>query len=214
MSFFGETKNFGWVFTISELIAIISAVIGLVMGLTNSDEKLGVGGIVIAAGTIVGALLTLIFAIGVVKGNYIMKFGRFVDDASTPFGVLCGYLAIGGIAGVIIGVTGIVGGIIEGSAISADGILVVVIALIELIIVAIMTDGKKTFADKVIFIILAILFILTIIAAVLAVIASVAVVADGWVGIVALVASIFALLEALFITAFLFSGSTKKELGM
>ncbi len=217
MSFFGETKNFGIVFTIAELVAFVCAIVAIVTGLIDTKDFNNevIGMIVVEVGTIIASLITLVFAIGVLKGEYAMKFGRFVDDAKTPFGVLCGYLAIGGIAGIITGVTLIVGGIISGAGIaSGDGILGIIVSILFLIIVAVMTDGKKTFADKLIFILLAVLFILALIGTILAVVGSIGILSEGASGILALVASIFGLLEALFVLVFLFSDSTKKALGI
>lgn len=208
MSFFGETRNFGWVFAIASIITVVCGIVALVSNISD----FGIA-IVAQIGTIVANILVLIFALGVIRGNYYMNAGRFINDASSPFGVLTGYLSIYGIAEIIMGVTALVSAIIAGAGISV-GIVPIVVGVLFLLIVFIMTDGKQTLADKIIFVLLVILFILALLGGVLALIASIAVISEGIAAILGIVVAAMTILEMIFVLAFLFSSDTKKELGV
>ena len=188
MSFFDETKNFGLVLLICAVLSIVFAVFMMTVGIDNTKM-----GVLAGVGTIVGALIILVYALGVYRGEYLVNIDRYMDDASTKFGVLTGFVTVNGVSCIVSAIFSIIGGDVGGA------VLNIVIGVLCFVMAFFMTDNEKGIADNVIFIILAIIFVLMIIGGILTLIVLI---------------GIPILIEGIMLLIMLFSPEVKEKMGM
>ncbi len=186
MSFFDETKNFGLVLMIASIVGIVLAAFMMFVGINDTKMSM-VSGI----GSIIGDLIILVFAFGVFQGDYLIPIDRYVDDATTKYGVLTGFVAVNAISCVVDAIFAFIGGS------WTSGITSIIIAVLCFIIAYFMTDGEKNVADNIIFIVLAIVFILMIIGGILSLIA---------------IVGIIPLIEGIMLLIILFSPEVKEKM--
>lgn len=207
MSFFDNTKNFGWLMTVAALVAFVFGIVGIVTEATGGDTIDVIKSVAIG----VANLLVLLFAIGVVRGRYLLKIGRFVKDASASFGVLCGFITVNGVASLIMGITAITSGATPTGMLS--GIFLTVIGAVSIIMAIVMTSRKGVSGNKAAFAILILIFILMVASGILSLLTGIFVTSDGPVAIVVIAVAVVIMLEGIFALAFLTSPNTRKELG-
>lgn len=185
MSFLEETKNFGLILMIISIVSIVMSLFMMIVGIDNVKIAVLAG-----VGSIIGDVLILAYAYGVHKGGYVFTINRFMDDATSKFGVLVGFITVSGIASIISGILSL-------------SILSIIIGLLFLVAVYIMTDGKETIGDKIIWVILLILFVLMIIGGVIMLFA-----------LITLVEGIVTIIEGIMLLLMLLSPEVKSKLGM
>jgi len=189
MSFFDETKNFGLLLLVLSVVDIILTAVFMFVKIGDEVPISVIAGI----GGIIGALILLVYAYGVYTGEYIFKIDRFLDDASSKFGVLKGFISVYAISSTVDGVFSIIGGNIGGAIIS------VIIAVLCIVAVLQITDDKKDAIDKVIYYVLMVLFILLIISGVISLI---------------IIIGIIPLIEGIMLLVMLISPEVKEKFGV
>ena len=188
MSFFDETKNFGLILMIVEALDLILTLFMMFVGINDVKANMIAG-----IGSIIATIIMIVYAFGVYSGDYIVPIDRFMNDATSKYGVLCAFVFINGVTSIIAGIFSIIG---TGFA---SGAMSIVIGVLCIIMAFFMTDGEKNVADNIIFIVLAVIFVLMIIFGIISILA---------------IIGIPVLIEGIMLLIMLLSPEVKEEMGM
>lgn len=144
MSFFNNQRNAGIALYCIAILMILMGIIGIVYELVDDDGT--VSGAVMYIGTVVAGFIYLPFGRSVMNG-----------DLTEKFDIVCQFVRVYALVLIVEGVFSLAEDI-------ATGIFVIIIGLICLWLYRKITDGKETFIDKIVWILLVIIFFLTIVA--------------------------------------------------
>lgn len=153
MSFIDNEKIVGWAFFIIGILMIISAIVQI-YDATTMDGGLGdhLGYLVAAIGAVLAAIIYF-------------KFGNSVRTGSLSgkLKILGNYVRVVGVTSIVIGIFGAIGGIMSDISFW-DNVLEIILGLIVVWASGQLLDGKKTLADKVLWILLLVIFVILFIA--------------------------------------------------
>ena len=206
MSFFDDTKILGLVLIVVGILKLLGAIITIAAGFVDLGVTVeGISNLMIYC--VVAGLGELIAGFLYLGVAFKVRSGAI----SSKIDVLASYVKIVGLTFIVSGIfTAIAAGVasddivvgIIGAAIAS--VIIVIIGLIILLVGAKINDGKQTFGDKIIWIILLLAFIIMLFVNLLGLF-------GGLTGIIPAIAGI---LISLFMLGFLFDSEVKNGMGI